>query len=358
MVVTGICTVEGVFAVEYLNLKEYIIERGHTSLRKAVKEFLLKQEIVLEEQIENTYALFKENEVIATGSLDNRVIKCVAVDDDYKGMGISNKVISHLLNKAYQEGNDHLFVYTKPKNLNIFSDMGFYEIACVPSQVILLENKKNGIEDFVRSIPKFDRKESSIAAIVMNCNPFTLGHQYLIEKASRENNILYVFVVSEDKSEFPTNIRFRLVKEGTAHLPNVVVCQTKDYLISNATFPSYFIKENTEIAKVHAVLDIEIFKKYFVPALGIQKRYVGEEPLSPLTFQYNTMMKELLAKSGIEVVEIPRVEVEGEVVSASRVRKLLRESKLWELKSLVPETTYNFLTSDEGKKIIDDIRCN
>jgi len=344
-----------VLTIEYLNLTECIIEESNDSFREKAEEFLSKQELAFEENIEYTYALLKESEVVATGSLDNKVIKCVAVDESYKGMGISNKVISHLLNKAYQDGNYHLFVYTKPKNLDIFLDLGFYEIASVSNKVVLLENKKNGIQSFIQGIPKFNNENLSVASVVVNCNPFTLGHQYLIEKASKENDLVYVFVVSEDKSEFATDIRIRLVKEGTAHLKNVVIYETQDYLISNATFPSYFIRENTDVVKAHATLDVEIFKEYFVPALGIKKRYVGEEPLSQLTDQYNTTMKDMLPKYGVEVIEVPRREIKAEVVSASRVRKLLIENKLYELKALVPLTTYKFLISDEGKKIIEKI---
>ena len=43
-------------------------------------------------------------------------------------------------------------------------------------------------------------------------------------------------------------------------------------------------------------------------------------------------------------------------ISASRVRALLKDGKLEAVKTLVPETTYAFLASDEGRAIIEKIK--
>lgn len=341
--------------VEFLNLKECIIENHSTVHRELINEFLMEQGLRPEEGIEYTYALLEEDKVVATGSLDGKVIKCMAVDESYQGFGIANRVISNLLNEAYRRGRQHLFVYTKPKNLNIFLDLGFYKIAEVPHEVVLLENQPKGINSFMEEISSSSSRgtASIVSAIVVNCNPFTLGHQYLIEKASRESDLLHVFVVSEDKSDFPTEIRLRLVKEGTKHLDNVVLHETKNYLISSATFPSYFMKKYDDTIKTHALLDIQIFARYFVPALGINRRYVGEEPFCQLTAKYNSTMKTLLPSCNVEVIEVPRRQGGGEAISASRVRKLLREGKINSVEQLVPETTYQFLISEEGQKTIE-----
>ena len=63
----------------------------------------------------------------------------------------------------------------------------------------------------------------------MNCNPFTLGHRYLIEQASEKVDHLYVFVVEEDKSFFPFSDRIGLVKKGTADLKNITVKPSGKY---------------------------------------------------------------------------------------------------------------------------------
>jgi [citrate (pro-3S)-lyase] ligase len=179
----------------------------------------------------------------------------------------------------------------------------------------------------------------------MNCNPFTRGHQYLIESAAAECDHLYVFVLSEDRSEFSFNDRFEMVKLGTSHINNVSLLPTGPYLISSATFPTYFLKERDRAGDVQCALDIEIFTKYFVHALGITRRYVGTEPLSVLTGSYNEALRAHLPKTGVELIEIERKTSGGEPISASKVRKLIEEKKLDELVSLIPETTLNYLTN-------------
>ena len=186
-------------------------------------------------------------------------------------------------------------------------------------------------------------KLPKIGSIVMNCNPFTLGHRYLIEYAAQQVDYLYIFVVEEDKSLFKFEDRIELVKAGTAHLENVKVLPSGQFIISSRTFTEYFEKEKLEGAKIDTSLDVETFGSQIAPCLDITVRFVGEEPLDPVTAQYNQSMKEILPKYGVELHEIPRKEIDCEVISASRVRKLLEEKNWDGIKKLVPETTYAFL---------------
>lgn len=341
--------------MEYLNLEEAIIESNDFKRLKEVNEFLLKQELRFDKGIEYTVALYDREKIIGTGSFEDRILKCIAVDDKYKGMGISNKIISELVSEEYRRGNNHLFIYTKPRNYNIFNDLGFYKVAEVPNKVVLLENNPNGIKSFIENIKKKKVDGKIVSAVVANCNPFTLGHKYLIGKASRESDVVHVFVVWEDKSVFPSEIRYKLVQEGLQHLNNVVIHKGEDYIISSATFPYYFIKKQDEVVKIQSLLDIEIFTKYIVPALGVNRRYVGEEPLCPVSSTYNNIMKQRLPLCGVQVVEVPRMALDNEVTSASRVRKLIKEHKLVEVKTLVPDTTYKFLSSKEAIPILSKI---
>ena len=92
-----------------------------------------------------------------------------------------------------------------------------------------------------------------------------------------------------------------------------------------------------------------------MPTLGINRRYVGEEPSCQVTKTYNETMKEILPGYNVQVIEVPRICVGNDVTSASRVRKLIKENKLLEAKKLIPETTYKFLISAEAKAIINKI---
>ena len=200
-------------------------------------------------------------------------------------------------------------------------------------------------------------ENNKIAAIVMNANPFTLGHQYLIEKASKENDILHLFIVSEDKSIVPFKVRKQLIKEGTKHLTNIIYHDSGPYIISSSTFPSYFQKDEKDVIESHANLDIEIFAK-IAKALDINVRYVGEETTSLVTGIYNQLMIKKLPENGIQCVVVPRMtNKEGnEVISASDVRKAIKEGQFEKMKNMVPECTYKFFMSEEGKDVVNKIK--
>jgi [citrate (pro-3S)-lyase] ligase len=183
-------------------------------------------------------------------------------------------------------------------------------------------------------------------SIVMNCNPFTLGHRYLIEYAATNVEHLYIFVVEENKSEFSFTDRYELIKKNTKDLKNVTVLPSGKFIISSITFDSYFGKSQiTEerAAEQDVSFDLLIFAVAIAPILNITKRFVGQEPFDHVTRHYNEEMKQILPEYGCKVIEIPRLEENGSAVSASRVRKLLKEGNFEEIKKIVPKATLNYL---------------
>ena len=179
--------------------------------------------------------------------------------------------------------------------------------------------------------------------IVMNCNPFTLGHRYLIEQALKQCDYLVIFVVEEDKSIFPFEDRLQLVVEGTADLPNVIVIPSGRFIISSLTFSEYFNKSELQERVVDTSMDVLLFAREIAPCLHIKKRFTGEEPFDAVTRQYNESMGKILPEHGIEFIEIPRAGVDGEVISASRVRALLEKKEFDAVQALVPDTTFRYL---------------
>ena len=343
----------------YDNLTEKIVNLEAEDERIQIEAFLEKQNLSLDYQIDYTVALLDKERIVATGSLGGRILKCIAVDERYKNMGLSAKLVTHLTREACSRGVTHLFIYTKPENKIIFSNLGFYPIAEVPAKVVLLENRPAGVKNYLKKLLQENEEAHSgdlSGAIIINANPFTLGHQYLIEYAASKCELLHLFVLQEDKSSFPTEVRYRLVKEGVKHLSNVAVHMGKDYIISDATFPSYFIKEFQDAVETHARLDLELFSHLLAPALGIKKRFVGQEPYCKVTATYNLVMQEILPAQGIEVQVVPRLTHQGEPISASKVRELIREERIHEIKKLVPETTFQFLLSPEAEGIIQRIK--
>ncbi|WP_313370635.1 [citrate (pro-3S)-lyase] ligase [Sedimentibacter sp.] len=317
--------------------------------------FLSGEQLTYDEGIEFTVNLVdSKGKIAATGSLEGKILKCIAVSDSFQGEGLAAKIVTILISQALSKGYSHLFLFTKPDNINIFNDLGFYLIAKT-KDAALMENIKNGISEYVNSLkPRITYADTG--AIVLNCNPFTNGHLYLIETASKQCEFLHLFVVSEDKSIFPSEVRYDLVKNGVKHLNNVVVHTTSDYLISSATFPTYFIKDKFKAGNINCLLDLKIFCEYFAGILNIKKRFVGTEPFDKVTAEYNIEMKRVLYEYNIEVVEIQRLETNNAAISASLVRKLLAEGDYEKIKNMVPKTTYDFLISDEGNKIREKLR--
>ena len=303
--------------------------------------FIARAALTAEELPEKTVLVWDGEELIATGSRQGNLLKYIAVDSLRQGEGLTATVLTQLRQDAFTAGYDHLFLYTKPKNRYMFTSLFFYPVAQTDS-VLLMEDRKNGIQCFLDSLPA-EAGGGKVGAAVMNCNPFTLGHRYLIETAAAECDRLYVFVLSEDKSLFSAADRLALVKAGAKDLSNVTVLPTGPYLISSATFPTYFLKDREGAQTVQCLLDIEIFTRYFVPKFGITHRFVGTEPLSPMTNMYNEALKAHLPGKGIAVREIPRLQTGNTTISASHVRSLLGQNQPNLLRKLVPHTTFDYL---------------
>ena len=183
-------------------------------------------------------------------------------------------------------------------------------------------------------------------AIVMNCNPFTLGHRYLIEQACEQVDKLLIFVVEEDKSFFQFKDRLKMVRIGTKDLKKVSIIPSGKYIISSETLPGYFEKDKHPEISLDATDDLELFAKVIAKNLNINVRFAGEEPLDGVTRQYNQEMERVLPQNDIEFVEIPRKEKDGSVISASRVRKLLKEKNYSDVKELVSPQVYDYLAKN------------
>ncbi len=312
-----------------------------------VEAFLARQSLEFESQVTDTLMLYDDDQLIGTGSFDDGVLKCIAVSEQRQGEGLLASILTHLIQRAMAKGFQHLFIYTKPDNLKLFKPFGFYPIATTKT-VLLMENRKQGIQSFVRSLA--GRRSGIVGAIVMNANPFTLGHRYLVEQAREQVDELQVFVLSSAKSLVPPAVRLRLVRQGCADLDRVIVQESSHYMVSAATFPRYFLPKDC-LEQANAALDIRIFVDYFVPELHISKRFLGTEPISVVTDSYNQELLACLPAQGVQVHILERKQTEGDVISASRVRALMKEGKIEEVRPLVPDPTWNYLTSEEGRRL-------
>ena len=355
--------------------------------RKRVETFLIANGLRFEE-VDSYYALLdKEGEIIAGAGLHNDVVKCVAVDSAARSGGLLAPLLSYIISHASAQGISNLKVFTKPENEGIFRSLGFHLIASAP-KAILMENG-HGLEDYLRTIiatgtatehmpysaaakrgwtrPGSDGSPA-VGVIVMNANPFTLGHRYLVQKASDAVERLFVIPVMHDiPDSFPYEERLAMIKAGCGDLATVLVGSA--YQISDITFPTYFLKDLSDASETQIRLDLDLFGRHIPPALGVAVRFVGSEPSDPLTARYNELMKEILPTYGISVVEIPRLSVPEPVegttdgvlveprpdsdgsqavkpVCASEVREAMSAGRFLDAACLTPPSTWPYLIAE------------
>lgn len=370
---------------------------GDRYMQAEVDALLEREGIHRDQHLDYTAAMLDEDyHVIATGSLFGNTLRCMAVSSDHQGESLMNAIVSHLIEVQYSRGNYHLFLYTKCDSARFFGNLGFYEITRVPEEnIVFMENKRTGFRDYLAALqqetqqaettardeanagkpgpshpaeavmatggscaagPAALNQRERVGAIVMNANPFTLGHRYLVEQARAACGVLHLFMVSEDVSLVPFSVRKKLILEGTKDIPGIIYHEAGSYIISSATFPAYFQKGDNAVIRSQAGIDARIFTQ-IAAALGITDRFVGDEPTSVVTGIYNEILSTALPEAGVACHIIPRKEADGKAISASTVRSCIHDGRLEDIRGLVPETTYRYFASPEAAPVIGRIRA-
>lgn len=279
-------------------------------------------------------SLDEAGEILAGAGIAGDVLKCMAVSEHARSEGLLVPLVSRLVAENPEKC---LKVFTKPEYQPVFESLGFHLLASAPLAVLL--ERGRGLEDYCDYL-RASVVPGRCGVVVMNANPFTLGHRYLLEEALKQVAHLYVIPVKEDVSEFPYSERLEMIRAGSAGLP-VTVLEGSPYVISAATFPTYFLKDLSQAAETQMQLDLDLFHRRIAPALGNPTRFVGSEPLDPLTAQYNALMP--LA------VEIPRLKTASsgqaaqKAVSASSVRAFLAAGQFRAATALCPRTSWPYL---------------
>lgn len=305
------------------------------SLIDRLQAFLHACGIEYDPCVQFTALLMEDDEIIATGSMDGAVIKCIAVSPDHQGEDLTGQIMTVLLRRAADKGLRHLMLYTKPRNQHLFAAFGFHPVIRT-ADVLLMENQRDGLGSFLNGLDKPGNDSGAVGCIVANANPFTLGHRYLVEQAAAQCAFVHLFILSEDRGMFSPAQRFDMARAACADLPHVLIHPSGPYMVSAATFPTYFLKDKHQADIARCELDVRLFGERIAPALGITRRYVGSEPLCPVTAGYNARMKELLPAYGVQLIEIERKADASGPISASRVRALLEQSDTAALASLLP----------------------
>lgn len=315
-----------------------------TATKKKVESFLLSQGLRME-NLDRYFGIFDMNDnLVGGGGLQENVVKCIALSESTRNESLTNPLMSRIREAAMADGHYDLLLFTKPENQRIFESLAFHTVGKA-DKALLLESNPRGISGYCKKLSGIlpQSKESRNGVIVMNCNPLTKGHMFLIEAAAKQVDFLFIIPVMEGDSEYSYAERTAMMKAATKDIRNTAVCPGSQYSISQATFPTYFLKDLNDAAKTHIELDLDIFSNHIAPALNASVRFVGTEPLDALTCEYNAVMKRILPSKGIEVVEIERQSLNDIVISASKARTLAETGNASEALKLLPETSVPYL---------------
>ncbi len=332
-----------------------IVELVQRSERKMARELIEESGLAFEDGVDAMFGIYENERLVATGSRAGNVLKMFAVAPEHQGGAVLGELVTELVMDGMRAGHESLFVYTKPEYVFSFEALNFALLAS-QDKVALLEYGK-GLAKWLESKRTLQRAGTN-GAVVVNCNPFTNGHRYLIENAARRVDNLYVFVVKEDRSAFPFEVRYRLVEEGIRGIANAVLLDTSRYIVSAATFPTYFLKRDDPVARIQMELDVTLFASKIAPFFGITRRFVGTEPNCQLTGGYNEAMQRILPAHGIALEIVERKQAAAGVISASRVREMLGRGDLSGLADYVPATTMAFLQSEAAAPIRERLRAD
>lgn len=323
--------------------------------KESLTTFLKANGLNIENNIDCAYGIYLKGALSGCGCAAGRLLKCFAITPELRGQNGLGLLVTKLSMNRYAQGIYDLFIITRSHNIPLFANCGFTPVANT-AEIALLENRKNGVEKYLRTLPSPPDGCGEVGAIVMNGNPPTNGHLALIRHAAEHSGFLYLFVVEEDRSAFPFAARFALLKEIAKPFDNVAVCPSGPYMISEQTFPTYFLKETESPSLLQSELDVTLFAERIAPALKIKKRFVGQEPFDPVTRIYNDVMRTVLPRHGIAFCEIERFCREGVPICATDVRRLLSgaaeapDQLREKLSALVPPCTMTYLMENYCKQ--------
>ncbi|MDO5015567.1 MAG: [citrate (pro-3S)-lyase] ligase [Eubacteriales bacterium] len=312
-----------------------------------------------EQQFDYLLGLYDtERQLLAAGGLVGNTLRGLVAESSHRGEGLMAQVVSGLVSYQAGRGVFRLFLYGKKIYQQLYHSLGFYKLAEAGGKMVFMENSPRAFQDFLANLQTetLSRVETSgwqarlqatkkegAGGIVMNANPFSLGHLALVKHALAVKPLIHLFILEEDLSLFSFNDRWAMAQAACRELEGVILHKSSSYLISQASFPSYFLKSLDEAAILQAEIDAHIFLE-IAETLSIKERFLGSEPASDLTRAYNEVLLKELTTADIKVNVMERIgDASHPFYSASLVRQLLAQGNLTEAKKLVPSTGWPYL---------------
>lgn len=299
-------------------------------------EFLKENNLVYDYDIDLCLVIKNNNKIVACAARKNNVFKMIAVSKEYQSLDYVAKMISELISISHNQGIYHYFIFTKSSYFPHFKNLNF-KLLVEFEGVGLLEYGRINFADYYTKYALEANQNNGV--IVMNCNPFTLGHYYLIEASSKLVDNLIVFIVEENRSFFSFEDRIDLVKNGCKDLKNVRIIPSGPYIISAATFPTYFLKSIDEKTYYYTNIDLLLFK-IIMNQMNLNIRFFGDEPNDKLTNMYLDQARKILHN---KIHIFKRISVNNQIISASLVRKYIEEANFEKIRTLVNDYTFKFI---------------
>ena len=315
--------------------------------RRSAQALIESAGLRFEQDFEDLVGVFSAGRLAGCGARSGRVLKMLVVDPQFRGEGLLGDIVTELMRQGREAGYDGFFIFTRPATASVFERLSFKPLVA-HEKAVLLEHG-NGLYRYLRDrAPLMHSGEN--AAVVINADPFTKGHEYLIERAAQHADTVYVLVSSEGRFVFPLEVRMELARRGVAHVPNAIVTATGPYVVSSATFPVYFLNPADKPDQIRIEIDIDLFGRHIAPAFAVRTRAVGTEPLDPVSRAYSQIMKRRLDQWGIQLLEIERKKIGDLWINTKRVRKALAEGDRRTVAASVPETTLSYLQTPEAAR--------
>src|SRR5262245_45222569 len=115
---------------------------------EGVRQLLATNQLALDPGVELFVICRHQDRVIACAGLDNKTIKCVAIDENFGGDSLDVTLAREVRRLATEHRAFPLFIYSAPHALEFFRAWGFYPIVEAPQLVVLMENSPIAIKAY------------------------------------------------------------------------------------------------------------------------------------------------------------------------------------------------------------------
>ena len=227
--------------------------------------FLSRFDLILDIDVTYTIVYRADGEIKATASIAGRILKCFAISKEYRGSKMLGELVNNLMDRLFEQGIYHSFIFTRPDKIRSFSNLG-YNLIYKASEVALLENGIYDIKSSLKQLKEDNNMDTNTekVAILMYNEAITQKDLKLIEDICKENEKVLLFSTKG------------MVSNEIKLISNLNIVTENEYLFPYDLFPKYFIIDETIRVRAFKELILGIFNEYFSYGFNIKKIYVCE----------------------------------------------------------------------------------